>query len=102
MPKALVAAAVVVIVDVLSDAVAQGSYIVLGVQVDVFTFDGAPEAFYPYVVKTSGPAVHTDVYSVFLTGLVPLFASILHALIRVDYLRASIPGDSPLKHLNSI
>lgn len=78
MPKALVAAAVVVIVDVLSDAVTQGTHCGFRVQVYILAFDGAPEAFYPYIIKTSGPAIHADAYPILPAGFVPLLAGVLH------------------------
>lgn len=102
MPDALVAATVVVIVNEASDSAPQNGHVILRVQVDVFPFDGPPEALYPDIIRAPGPAVHTDLDFVRCAGLQPLFARVLASLVRVDDFGRSVGLYGPLQDLNGI
>ena len=70
---ALMAAAVVVILDVAPDALPQAWHVVLGVDVDMLRLDGTPEALYPDVVLAAATAIHADLDVESLTGLLTYY-----------------------------
>ena len=74
MVDALMAAAVVVIFDVVPDALPQARHVVLWVDVDMLRLDGTPEALYPDVVLAAATAIHTDPDAESLAGGQPLAA----------------------------
>ena len=74
--NALMTPTVVVVLDVILDALPQKRHIVLGVDVDVLRLDGTPEAFYPDVVLASSAPVHADLDAKALTGRQPQTARI--------------------------
>ena len=71
---ALMAAAVVVILDVAPDALPQARHVVLWVDVVMLRLDGTPEALYPDVVLAAATAIHTDPDAEPLAGGQPLAA----------------------------
>ena len=54
---ALMAATVVVILDVVPNALSQARHVVLRVDIDILRLDGTPEALYPDVVLAASTAI---------------------------------------------
>lgn len=75
----LVRAFVVVVFNVILDTFTQFKHIVSWVEIDIFSLDGSPETFNPYIVQTPAPSVHTHFYS--FTSLFPGFAGVLASLV---------------------
>lgn len=80
-------ALVVVELDVVADSLTLFHGKVGRVYVDVFLLDGAPEAFYPYVLLAASPAVHADEDGVLFQEVFLCLCGVLRALVRVDDLR---------------
>ena len=93
---------VVVVLDVILDALPQKRHIVLGVDVDILRLDGTPEAFYPDVVLASSTSVHADLDAESLTGGQPQTARILAALVGIDDLRRTMGFHSHAKHFYTV
>ena len=102
MVDALMAAAVVVILDVVPDALPQARHVVLWVDVDMLRLDGTPEALYPDVVLAAAAAIHADPDAESLACGQPLAARILAALVGVDDLRCAMGFHSHAKHLYAV
>ena len=80
----LMAAAVVVILDVVPDALSQARHVVFWVDVDILHLDGTPETLYPDVVLAAAAAIHADPDAESLACGQPLAARILAALVGID------------------
>ena len=102
MGYSLMRATIVVILHVFLDTLSQSSNIVLWIDVDILSFDGMPEAFYPYIVLTAATAIHADLDTVFLTGGQPKAACVLTALVGIDDLWRSMCFHSQTKHLDAV
>ena len=99
---ALMAAAVVVILDVALDALPQAWHVVLGVDVDMLRLDGAPEAFYPDVVLAAAASIHADPDAESLACGQPQAARVLAALVGVDYLWRAMGFHGHAEHLDAV
>ena len=102
MLNALMAAAVVVILDVVPDTLSQARHVVLWVDVDILRLDGMLEALYPDVVLAAAAAVHTDPYAESFAGGQPQAARILAALVGVDNLRCAMGFHGQSEHLDAV
>ena len=102
MVDALMAAAVVVILDVVPDALPQARHVVLWVDVDMLRLDGTPEALYPDVVLAAAAAIHADPDAESLTYGQLQAARILAALVGVDDLRRAMGFHGLPKHLDAV
>ena len=98
----LMAATVVVILDVVPNALSQARHVVLRVDIDILRLDGTPEALYPDVVLAAAAAIHADPDAESLTGGQPQVARILAALVGVDNLRSTMGFHSQLEHLDAV
>ena len=58
MSDALMWPPIVVVFDILSDAVPEFAHSVHGVDVDIFCLDGSPKSLYPDVVLAAPSSVH--------------------------------------------
>ena len=65
---------------------------VVGVQVDLFVFEAAPEPFDEHVVDPTAFAVHTGLDARVFKHLREVFAGELAALIGVEGFGLAIPG----------
>ena len=102
MDDVLMAAAVVVILAVVPDALPQARYVVLWVDVDMLRLDGTTEALYPDVVLAAATAIHADPDAESLAGGQPQAARILAALVRIDNLRRTMAYHGQSEHLNVV
>lgn len=102
VPDSLVAPPVVVIINKARNSTPQCDHVILRVQVDIFSLDGPPKALYPDIVKASGSAVHTNLYSICLASFQPLLAGVLASLVGVDGFRCTMFLTRPLQNLNGI
>ena len=98
----LMAAAVVVILDVVPDALPQVRYVVLWVDVDMLRLDGTPEALYPDVVLAAAAAIHADFDAESLAGGQPQAARILAALVGIDDFRCPMGFHGQSEHLDAV
>ena len=99
---ALMAATVIVILDVVPNALSQARHVVLRVDIDIFRLDGTPEALYPDVVLAASAAIHADLDAEFLASGQPQAARILAALVGVDDLRRAMGFHCQPEHLNTV
>ena len=95
-------ATVVVILDVIPDALSQSRHVILRIDVDILCLDGAPEAFYPYVVFAASTSVHADLDTESLTGGQPKATRVLASLVGIDNLRCAVSFHSQTEHLDAV
>ena len=98
----LMAAAVVVILDVVPDALSQARHVVFWVDVDILHLDGTPETLYPDVVLAAAAAIHADPDAESLACGQPLAARILAALVGIDDLWCPMGFHGHLEHLYAV
>ena len=98
----LMTATVVVVLDVIPDALSQARHIVLRVDIDILRLDGTPETLYPDIVLAASTAIHADFDTQFLASRQPQVARILATLVGVDDLRCAMGFHGPTEHLNAI
>lgn len=98
----LMAAAVVVILDVAPDALPQARHVVLRVDIDIHRLNGTPKALYPDVVLAAAAAIHADPDAESLASGQPQAARILAALVGVDNLRCAMGFYCQPEHLDAV
>ena len=98
----LMAAAVVVILDIAPDAQSQARHVVFWVDVDILHLDGTPKTLYPDVVLAAAAAIHADPDAEFLACGQPLAARILAALVGIDDLGRPMGFHGHLEHLYAV
>ena len=98
----LMAAAVIVILDVVPNALSQARHVVLRVDIDILRLNGTPEALYPDVVLAAAAAIHADPDAESLASGQPQAARILAALVGVDDLRRAMGFRCQPEHLNTV
>ena len=90
MSDALMWPPIVVVFDILSDAVPEFAHSVHGVDVDIFCLDGSPKSLYPDVVLAAPSSVHAHADVVAGAGVNPQLAGVLAALVGIDDLRCAV------------
>ena len=102
VPDSLMTSPIVVTINKVRNSTPQCNHVILRVQVDIFSLNGPPKALYLDIIKASGYAVHTNLYSISLTSFLPLLAGGLAYLVGVDDFRCTIFLNRPFQNLNGI
>ena len=84
---------VVVILHVPLDPLKKLVTIIRRVQIHVFSFQGPPKAFYPFIIQATAASIHADLNFMSFKKFNPGLTGELRTLVGVDYFGFPVSGN---------